>query len=97
MFCWATVVYCPVVYWIWGGGWALSYRSGALDYAGGGPVEILSGMSAFVYSAFLGRRNETLMINYRPHNISTIFWEHHYYMLVGYFSMDFLVVILHLK
>ena len=73
MFCWATVVYCPVVYWIWGGGWALSYRSGALDYAGGGPVEILSGMSAFVYSAFLGRRNETLMINYRPHNISTIF------------------------
>ncbi|KAF6072493.1 Ammonium Transporter family protein [Candida albicans] len=37
------------------------------------PVEILSGMSAFVYSAFLGRRNETLMINYRPHNISTIF------------------------
>ena len=74
MFCWATIVYCPVVYWIWGGGWALTWRSGALDYAGGGPVEILSGVTAFVYSAFLGRRNETLMINYRPHNISTIFW-----------------------
>lgn len=73
MFCWATIVYCPVVYWIWGGGWALSWRGGTLDYAGGGPVEILSGVTAFVYSAFLGRRNETLMINYRPHNISTIF------------------------
>ncbi|ODV78471.1 ammonium transporter [Suhomyces tanzawaensis NRRL Y-17324] len=73
LFCWATVVYCPVVYWIWGGGWASSFRGGALDYAGGGPVEILSGVSAFVFSAFLGRRNETLMINYRPHNISTIF------------------------
>ncbi|EER33592.1 ammonium transporter MEP3 [Candida tropicalis MYA-3404] len=73
MFCWATIVYCPVVYWIWGGGWASTWRSGALDYAGGGPVEILSGVTAFVYSAFLGRRNETLMINYRPHNISTIF------------------------
>lgn len=73
LFCWATIVYCPVVYWIWGGGWAATYRGGALDYAGGGPVEILSGVSAFVYSAFLGRRNETLMINYRPHNISTIF------------------------
>ncbi|EGW31476.1 low affinity high capacity ammonium permease [Spathaspora passalidarum NRRL Y-27907] len=73
LFCWATVVYCPVVYWIWGGGWAMNYKSGVLDYAGGGPVEILSGVSAFVYSAFLGRRNETLMINYRPHNISTIF------------------------
>jgi len=73
LFCWATVVYCPVVYWIWGGGWAAQFKSGVLDYAGGGPVEILSGVSAFVYSAFLGRRNETLMINYRPHNISTIF------------------------
>ncbi|CAH2353487.1 ammonium transporter Mep1p [[Candida] railenensis] len=71
LFIWATIVYCPVVFWIWGGGWAAQY--GVLDYAGGGPVEILSGISAFVYSAFLGRRNETLMINYRPHNISTIF------------------------
>lgn len=73
MFCWATIVYCPVVYWIWGGGWASSWNGGVLDYAGGGPVEILSGVSAFVYSAFLGRRTEDLMINYRPHNISTIF------------------------
>ena len=71
LFCWATIVYCPVVFWIWNGGWAADY--GVLDYAGGGPVEILSGASAFVYLAFLGRRNETLMINYRPHNISTIF------------------------
>lgn len=71
-FCWSTIVYCPLVWWIWGDGWASSWRGGALDYAGGGPVEIASGISAFVYSAFLGRRNETLMINYRPHNISTV-------------------------
>lgn len=73
LFCWATIVYCPVVFWIWGGGWSSTWQGGALDYAGGGPVEILSGVSGFVVSAFLGRRNETLMINYRPHNISTIF------------------------
>lgn len=73
IFLWSTVVYSPVVYWIWGGGWASSWRGGALDYAGGGPVEILSGVSTFVYSAFMGRRNENLMINFRPHNISTIF------------------------
>lgn len=73
VFLWSTVVYAPVVHWIWGGGWAASWHGGALDYAGGGPVEILSGVSVFVYSAFLGRRNENLMINYRPHNISTIF------------------------
>ncbi|KAF3992965.1 hypothetical protein FT663_00346 [Candidozyma haemuli var. vulneris] len=72
-FLWSTIVYSPVVYWIWGGGWASTWNGGALDYAGGGPVEILSGVSAFVYSAFLGRRNQDLMINYRPHNISTIF------------------------
>lgn len=73
MFLWGTVVYSPVVYWIWGGGWASTWQGGALDYAGGGPVEILSGVSVFVYSAFLGKRNPTLMINFRPHNISTIF------------------------
>ncbi|KAM9916015.1 hypothetical protein OXX59_010271, partial [Metschnikowia pulcherrima] len=39
LFLWATVVYSPVVYWIWGGGWASSWRGGVLDYAGGGPVE----------------------------------------------------------
>lgn len=72
LFCWSTIVYCPVVYWIWGGGWASTWRGGALDYAGGGPVEILSGVSAIAYSAVLGRRNQTLMINYRPHNVSTI-------------------------
>lgn len=74
LFCWATVVYCPLVYWIWSGsGWASNFKSGALDYAGGGPVEIASGVSALAYSLVLGRRNETLMINFRPHNISTIF------------------------
>lgn len=73
MFCWATIVYSPVVYWIWGGGWASTWNGGVLDYAGGGPVEILSGVSGLVYSAFLGRRHQDLMINYRPHNISTIF------------------------
>lgn len=73
LFCWATVVYCPVVYWIWGGGWAATWKLGVLDYAGGGPVEILSGVSAFVYSAFLGRRNKTLMVLYRAHNITNVF------------------------
>lgn len=73
MFCWATIVYSPVVYWIWGSGWASTWNGGVLDYAGGGPVEILSGVSGFVYLAFLGRRHQDLMINYRPHNILTIF------------------------
>ncbi|KAF2755795.1 ammonium transporter-like protein [Pseudovirgaria hyperparasitica] len=71
IFCWATVVYCPIAYWIWNAqGWA--YKWGVFDYAGGGPVEIGSGLSALAYSMVLGRRQEKMMLNFRPHNVSLI-------------------------
>ncbi|KAJ5032590.1 uncharacterized protein L3040_009189 [Drepanopeziza brunnea f. sp. 'multigermtubi'] len=71
IFVWATLVYCPVACWVWNiNGWAYSY--GVLDYAGGGPVEIVSGMSALAYSMVLGKRQEKMMLNFRPHNISLI-------------------------
>ncbi|KAM7205806.1 ammonium transporter [Naviculisporaceae sp. PSN 640] len=70
-FCWATLVYCPLACWAWNAnGWGFKY--GVLDYAGGGPVEIGSGASALAYSWVLGRRNEKMMLNFRPHNISLI-------------------------
>ncbi|KAK3328850.1 ammonium transporter AmtB-like domain-containing protein [Apodospora peruviana] len=70
-FFWATLVYCPLACWAWNlNGWAFNY--GVLDYAGGGPVEIGSGASALAYSWVLGRRNEKMMLNFRPHNISLI-------------------------
>jgi len=70
-FFWATLVYCPVACWVWNiNGWA--YKYGVLDYAGGGPVEIISGMSALAYSMVLGRRQEKMMLNFRPHNVSLI-------------------------
>ncbi|RKU42349.1 hypothetical protein DL546_005867 [Coniochaeta pulveracea] len=70
-FFWATLVYCPIACWVWNiNGWAFNY--GVLDYAGGGPVEIVSGVSALAYSWVLGRRNEKMMLNFRPHNISLI-------------------------
>lgn len=71
IFFWATLVYCPLAYWVWNpNGWG--FVNGVLDYAGGVPVEIGSGMSAFAYSWVLGRRNEKMMMNFRPHNISLI-------------------------
>lgn len=71
IFIWATLVYCPIACWVWNiNGWAFKY--GVLDYAGGGPVEIGSGASAIAYSWVLGRRNEKMMLNFRPHNISLI-------------------------
>lgn len=71
IFCWATLVYCPLAMWAWGlHGWG--YTWGVMDYAGGGPVEIGSGLSALAYSWILGRRQEKMMLNFRPHNVSMI-------------------------
>lgn len=71
LFVFATLVYCPIAYWIWApGGWC--YQWGVLDWAGGGPVEILSAVAGFVYSIFLGRRRENLLVNFRPHNVSLV-------------------------
>ncbi|KAI1158938.1 ammonium transporter [Nemania serpens] len=71
VFFWATIVYCPLACWAWNiHGWAFKY--GVLDYAGGGPVEIGSGMSALAYSWVLGRRHEKMMLNFRPHNVSLV-------------------------
>lgn len=71
LFFWATIVYCPIACWAWNvNGWF--YKWGGLDYAGGGPVEIGSGMSALAYSWVLGRRQERMMLNFRPHNVSLI-------------------------
>lgn len=71
IFFWATIVYCPIACWVWNvNGWA--FKWGVLDYAGGGPVEIVSGLSALAYSWVLGRRQEKMMLNFRPHNVSLI-------------------------
>lgn len=70
-FCWATIVYNPIACWAWNAnGWGFVY--GVMDYAGGGPVEIVSGMSVLAYSMVLGKRQEKMMLNFRPHNVSFI-------------------------
>jgi Amt family ammonium transporter len=70
-FLWATLVYNPIACWAWNvNGWGYVY--GVMDYAGGGPVEIGSGLSALAYSMVLGKRQEKMMLNFRPHNVSFI-------------------------
>ncbi len=47
---WATFVYDPVAHWVWGpGGWIKDL--GALDFAGGLVVHIISGVAALVLRA----------------------------------------------
>ncbi|KAF8732396.1 hypothetical protein AX14_004431 [Amanita brunnescens Koide BX004] len=70
-FLWVTLVYCPIAYWAWGtNGWGLKW--GVLDFAGGGPVEIASGVSGLAFAWILGRRQESELVNFRPQNVSWI-------------------------
>lgn len=72
VFIWCTLVYCPLACWAWGpDGWA-GIRWGVMDYAGGGPVEIGSGVGGLAYALALGRRKEKLLLNFRPHNVSLV-------------------------
>ncbi|EIW86366.1 ammonium transporter [Coniophora puteana RWD-64-598 SS2] len=70
-FFWLTLVYCPLACWAWNsGGWGFTW--GVLDYAGGGPVEIGSGVGGLAYAWVLGRRHEKELLNFRPHNVSMV-------------------------
>lgn len=74
VFIWVTIVYCPMAYWVWNAnGWA--FKLGVLDYAGGGPVEIGSGVGALAYSFILGpRRNSPseMVVVHRPHSVTSV-------------------------
>lgn len=65
---WATFVYDPVAHWVWGvGGWLRNL--GALDFAGGTVVHILSGVSGLVACLVLGRRKGLGSEPMIPHNL----------------------------
>jgi Amt family ammonium transporter len=65
---WATFVYDPVAHWVWGvDGWLRNL--GALDFAGGAVVHILSGVSGLVACLVLGRRKELGSEPMIPHNL----------------------------
>jgi Amt family ammonium transporter len=51
---WVTVVYAPVVHWVWGGGFLA--EMGLLDFAGGVVVHVTAGVSALVLAMMLGPR-----------------------------------------
>ncbi|KAG8879837.1 hypothetical protein FRB98_005486 [Tulasnella sp. 332] len=70
-FFWMTLVYAPVACWAWSAnGWA--FKWGVLDFAGGGPVELGSGVGGLAYSFMLGRRSQKELVNFRPHNVSLV-------------------------
>jgi Amt family ammonium transporter len=63
---WACLVYAPLAHWVWGGGWLAD--QGTLDWAGGVPVEIASGFSAFAAAIVVGARKDYGRQALLPHN-----------------------------
>ncbi|OXA36594.1 ammonium transporter 1 [Folsomia candida] len=67
MFLWTTLVYDFICYWVWGpNGWY--FVLGGLDFAGGLPVHLASGVSAAVYAWLLEEREDHIK-DAKPHNI----------------------------
>lgn len=73
IFIWTTLVYDPIACWTWNpAGWA--NKLGNLDFAGGTPVHIVSGMAALAYSIVLGPRKgyESGELSNQPHSVNFI-------------------------
>ena len=51
---WLILVYCPVAYWVWGGGFLA--QMGVKDFAGGIVVHTTAGIAALVIALILGKR-----------------------------------------
>jgi Amt family ammonium transporter len=65
---WATLVYNPLVHWIWGnGGWLA--KLGALDFAGGVAVHLSSGVAAVAAAIIMGKRQGYGTEDLKPHNL----------------------------
>lgn len=63
---WILGVYAVLAHWVWGGGWLAD--NGVLDFAGGVPVEMASGFSAFAAAWVVGARKDFGRRAYLPHN-----------------------------
>jgi Amt family ammonium transporter len=63
---WSILVYPVLAHWVWGGGWLEHH--GTLDFAGGVPVEMGSGFSAFAAALVVGPRRDYGRRALLPHN-----------------------------
>jgi ammonium transporter, Amt family len=70
LFVWEILVYYPVCYWVWGGGWL--QKLGLLDFAGGTVVHINAGISGLVGAIVIGKRRGFQVHEFKPHNIMMV-------------------------
>ena len=67
MLLWAVLIYNPMAHWVWGGGFLA--QLGALDFAGGLVIHILSGVSGLTICILLGKRRGYGKRAMVPHNV----------------------------
>jgi Amt family ammonium transporter len=68
---WVVLLYSPVAHWVWGVGGFLR-NMGALDFAGGTVVHILSGVSALTVAVLMGKRKGLGEEDMVPHNMTMV-------------------------
>ncbi len=66
---WSTLVYGPIAYWLWGGGWLT--QLGAADFSGGYVIHLDAGVAAVIAAMMIGPRldNERKL---SPHNLTQV-------------------------
>jgi len=65
---WVLIVYVPVTYWVWGGGWL--FEMGFRDFAGGAVVHVNAGVAALVAALVIGNRTGFPGTAMPPHNLT---------------------------
>lgn len=64
---WSILIYNPMAHWVWGGGFLANL--GALDFAGGLVIHVLSGVSGLMLCLLLGRRRGYGRMPMLPHHL----------------------------
>lgn len=67
---WSTIVYIPVVHWVWGGGFLANL--GVVDFAGGIVVHVTAGVAALATVIFVGKRTILPGESKAPGNIAYV-------------------------
>ncbi|MCG9876598.1 MAG: ammonium transporter [Leptospiraceae bacterium] len=65
---WSTLVYDPVWHWVWGGGWLAA--DGAIDFAGGTVVHLISGIAGLAAVLVIGKRKGDASTIMKPNNLT---------------------------
>lgn len=67
---WGLFIYNPMAHWVWGGGFLA--QLGALDFAGGLVIHILSGVSGLVVCILIGKRRGYGKMPMLPHHVPMV-------------------------